>query len=65
VAARSAGTRGADQVALLKNLEDFLVAVTRQGKRALLVVDEAQNLTPRAWKSLRMLSKLPEQRTLR
>jgi putative secretion ATPase (PEP-CTERM system associated) len=42
--------------ALLKNLEDFLGAATRQGKRALLVVDEAQNLTPRAVEELRMLS---------
>ena len=41
---------------LLKNLEDFLIAATRQGKRALLVVDEAQNLTPRAVEELRMLS---------
>ena len=42
--------------ALLKNLEDYLVAATRQGKRVLLVVDEAQNLTPRAVEELRMLS---------
>jgi putative secretion ATPase (PEP-CTERM system associated) len=42
--------------ALLKNLEEFLIAAARQGKRALLVVDEAQNLTPRAVEELRMLS---------
>jgi hypothetical protein len=42
--------------ALLKNLEDFLGAATRQGKRVLLVVDEAQNLTQRAVEELRMLS---------
>ncbi len=42
--------------ALLKNLEDFLAAAARQGKRTLLVVDEAQNLTPRAVEELRMLS---------
>jgi len=41
---------------LLKKLEDYLVHVHRQGKRALLVVDEAQNLTPRAVEELRMLS---------
>jgi general secretion pathway protein A len=41
---------------LLKRLEDYLVHVHRQGKRALLVVDEAQNLTPRAVEELRMLS---------
>jgi putative secretion ATPase (PEP-CTERM system associated) len=41
---------------LLLGLEAFLVAVTTQGKRALLIVDEAQNLTPRAVEELRMLS---------
>jgi len=41
---------------LLKRLEDFLLGVNRQGRRALLVVDEAQNLTPRAVEELRMLS---------
>lgn len=47
---------GLTKSALLKNLEDFLAAAARQGKRALLVVDEAQNLTPRAVEELRMLS---------
>ncbi len=47
---------GLTKSALLKNLEDFLSAATRQGKRALLVVDEAQNLTQRAVEELRMLS---------
>jgi general secretion pathway protein A len=41
---------------LLLALEAFLVDVTRQGKRCLLIVDEAQNLTPRAVEELRMLS---------
>ncbi|MBK7081435.1 MAG: AAA family ATPase [Betaproteobacteria bacterium] len=41
---------------LLLGLEAFLVSVTTQGKRALLIVDEAQNLTPRAVEELRMLS---------
>ncbi len=47
---------GLTKSSLLKNLEDFLSAATRQGKRVLLVVDEAQNLTPRAVEELRMLS---------
>lgn len=47
---------GLTKSALLKNLEDFLNAATRQGKRVLLVVDEAQNLTQRAVEELRMLS---------
>ena len=41
---------------LLKRLEEYLLSVHRQGRRALLVVDEAQNLTPRAVEELRMLS---------
>ncbi len=47
---------GLTKSSLLKNLEDFLIAATRQGKRVLLVVDEAQNLTQRAVEELRMLS---------
>ena len=41
---------------LLKRLEEYLLGIHRQGRRALLVVDEAQNLTPRAVEELRMLS---------
>jgi len=41
---------------LLKRLEEYLLSVHTQGRRALLVVDEAQNLTPRAVEELRMLS---------
>jgi general secretion pathway protein A len=41
---------------LLMALEAFLVNQTAQGKRCLLIVDEAQNLTPRAVEELRMLS---------
>lgn len=41
---------------ILLHIEAFLVDVARHGKRCLLVVDEAQNLTPRAVEELRMLS---------
>lgn len=41
---------------LLVTLEAFLLNQTTQGKRCLLVVDEAQNLTARAVEELRMLS---------
>ncbi|MBT9500997.1 MAG: AAA family ATPase [Burkholderiaceae bacterium] len=41
---------------LLTTLEAFLVAQASQGKRCLLIVDEAQNLTMRAVEELRMLS---------
>jgi len=41
---------------LLTRLKQSLRAADQQGKRALLVVDEAQNLTPRTVEELRMLS---------
>ncbi len=41
---------------LLITLEAFLINQTSKGKRCLLIVDEAQNLTPRAVEELRMLS---------
>jgi len=41
---------------LLNRIEQFLLACHRQGKRALLVVDEAQNLPARSLEELRMLS---------
>jgi general secretion pathway protein A len=55
-AAFGADEPGASKATLLKKLEAFLLSVHRQGKRALLVVDEAQNLTPKAVEELRMLS---------
>jgi putative secretion ATPase (PEP-CTERM system associated) len=47
---------GASKTDLLTRLEQFLRDVDRQGKRALLVIDEAQNLSPRVVEELRMLS---------
>lgn len=41
---------------VLMSLEAYLLSQTSQGKRCLLIVDEAQNLTPRAVEELRMLS---------
>jgi len=41
---------------LLMTIEAFLVTQLSEGKRSLLIVDEAQNLTPRAVEELRMLS---------
>ena len=49
-------TKDVEKSDLLLSLEAFLVSVSQQGKRALLVVDEAQNLTSRAVEELRMLS---------
>jgi putative secretion ATPase (PEP-CTERM system associated) len=44
------------KAALLNALENFLIEKNRQGKRVLLIVDEAQNLPKRALEELRMLS---------
>lgn len=41
---------------VLMSLEAFLISMATKGKRCLLVVDEAQNLTARAVEELRMLS---------
>jgi putative secretion ATPase (PEP-CTERM system associated) len=49
-------SKGLDKAGLLLAIETFLVRVTAEGKRALLVVDEAQNLAPAALEELRMLS---------
>jgi putative secretion ATPase (PEP-CTERM system associated) len=46
----------ASKTTLLARLEGFLRNCDKQGKRALLIVDEAQNLTPRVVEELRMLS---------
>lgn len=46
----------ATKASLLTRLEKFLRECDRQGKRALLVVDEAQNLQPQTVEELRMLS---------
>ncbi|MFP4683585.1 MAG: XrtA/PEP-CTERM system-associated ATPase [Ectothiorhodospira sp.] len=41
---------------LLTRIEHFLVEKAREGRRVLLVIDEAQNLPPHALEELRMLS---------
>lgn len=48
--------KGTDKASLLAELERFLRHLAGERKRALLIVDEAQNLTPRAVEELRMLS---------
>ena len=45
-----------NKASLLIRLEQFFRQCDQQGKRALLVVDEAQNLSPRTVEELRMLS---------
>ncbi len=48
--------KGASKSEVLMALEAFFVTRISQGKRCLLIVDEAQNLTPMAVEELRMLS---------
>ena len=48
--------KSASKAIALGSLEAFLCQLAMENKRALLIVDEAQNLTPRAIEELRMLS---------
>lgn len=45
-----------DKASLLASIEAFLLTVFQQKKRALLIIDEAQNLNARSIEELRMLS---------
>jgi general secretion pathway protein A len=47
---------GLEKAAILNNLENFMMSRTQEGKRLLLLVDEAQNLPPRSLEELRLLS---------
>lgn len=49
-------TKDVSKSDVLMSLEAFLISMTGKGKRCLLIVDEAQNLTTRAVEELRMLS---------
>ena len=49
-------TAATDKAQLLADLERYLTSLKGENKRALLIVDEAQNLTSRAVEELRMLS---------
>ncbi len=55
-AAFGVNVTGVAKAQLLITLEAFLIDQASQGMRCLLVVDEAQNLSPRAVEELRMLS---------
>ncbi|MGF1681300.1 XrtA/PEP-CTERM system-associated ATPase [Photobacterium minamisatsumaniensis] len=47
---------GGDKAAILQRMEQYLLTLSQQGKRALLIVDEAQNLPVETVEELRMLS---------
>jgi general secretion pathway protein A len=56
---------GLDKAANLDALNKFLIDTYGSGKQALLIIDEAQNLTPEAIEEVRMLSNLQsDQHTL-
>jgi putative secretion ATPase (PEP-CTERM system associated) len=48
--------KSVDKAMLLASLEAFLCQLAVEKRRALLIIDEAQNLAPRAMEELRMLS---------
>ena len=45
-----------NKTSILKGIEEFLISLKQQGKRAVLLVDEAQNLPAESVEELRMLS---------
>ena len=56
LAAYGIPSQGTSKASLLATLEAFLMALATQGRRALLIVDEAQNLQTKVIEELRMLS---------
>ncbi len=55
-AAFGLSVEGLDKAAILTGLHRYFEGINEDGRRALLIVDEAQNLSPRAVEELRMLS---------
>lgn len=47
---------GKDKAAVLGQIEAYLLSLVQKNQKALLIVDEAQNLSPQAVEELRMLS---------
>ena len=54
---------GKSKPMLLRELADFLVLQRTHGRTSLLVVDEAQNLTPQALEEIRLLSNLETEKS--
>ena len=53
-----AGEPGPDKAANLAMLNDFLIERFRQGRQAIVIIDEAQNLSSQALEEVRLLSNL-------
>ncbi len=49
---------GKDKTSMLRDLNDFLVEQYAKGNSPVLIIDEAQNLTPKLLEEIRMLSNL-------
>lgn len=47
-----------NKVTLLRELYDYLLVLFAEGKRAVIIIDEAQNLTPDVLEEIRLLSNL-------
>jgi general secretion pathway protein A len=56
-------TVGRSKPLMLRELGQFLVAQRTEGKRPLLVIDEAQNLSPAALEEVRLLSNLETEKS--
>jgi putative secretion ATPase (PEP-CTERM system associated) len=50
--------QGRNKTQMLRDLTDFLIEQYRNGKRSILIIDEAQNLTPDLLEEIRLLSNL-------
>ena len=53
---------GRDKAGILSALHDYLLGQSRQGNTVLLIIDEAQNLSPDVLEEVRMLSNLETER---
>lgn len=49
---------GSSKARLLSHLNDYLIEQAQQGRNVVLIIDEAQNLTPSVLEEIRMLSNL-------
>ncbi len=50
--------RGNDRLRLLQHLNEFLLARVHEGRDVVLLIDEAQDLTPAVLEEIRLLSNL-------
>jgi putative secretion ATPase (PEP-CTERM system associated) len=51
-------TKGRDKTRMLSELTDFLITLFAEGGRAMIIIDEAQNLSPDLLEEIRLLSNL-------